>query len=183
MDGEKLRLNFGCGLKLREGFEGVDKSPLSLAPHIVDLLKFPLPWRDSSVDEIWCEHFMEHIPAREVVDGDLTSFGQLSRQDMIGQDMFLAFFDECYRVLCPGGKITLVWPALQSSRAFQDPTHRRFIPVETMNYLNADWRRARNLSHYLVVCDFRIVFPVPTKQQLWNVDHDFRVTLLSQKRG
>jgi hypothetical protein len=34
---------------------------------------------------------------------------------MIGQDMFLAFFDGCYR----------------------------FIPVETMHYLNVGWRRSR----------------------------------------
>ena len=180
---QKVRLDFGCGLKPKVGFEGVDRNSHSHALHIIDLLKFPLPRRDSSVDEIWCEHFMEHIPAREVVDGDLTSFGQLSRQDMIGQDMFLAFFDECYRILCPGGKITLVWPALQSSRAFKDPTHRRFIPVETMHYLNVGWRRSKNLSHYPVVCDFKIVSPVPAEQRLWNVDHDFRVILLSLKGG
>ena len=180
---KKVRLDFGCGLRSREGFDGVDSNHRSRATHIIDLLKFPLPWRDSSVEEIRCEHFIEHIPAREVGDGDLTSFGQLSRQDMIGQDMFLAFFDECYRILVPDGKIALAWPALQSSRAFKDPTHRRFVPMEMMDYLNAGWRRTQKLSHYHVACDFRIVSPVPAEQRLWNVDRDFRVTLLAQKGG
>ena len=180
---KELRLDFGCGMKTKEGFEGVDSNPRSHAVHILDLLKFPLPWRDSSVDEIRCEHFIEHIPAREVVDGDLTSFGQLSRQDMIGQDMFLAFFDECHRILRAGGKIELIWPALQSSRAFKDPTHRRFIPMETMDYLGAGWRSSKNLSHYHVACDFKIASPLPTQQRFWNVEEDFRVVLLAQKEG
>ena len=182
-EAKKLRLDFGCGMKPKEGFEGVDRNPRSQASHIIDLLKFPLPWRDSSVDEIRCRHFIEHIPAREVVDGDLTSFGQLSRQDMIGQDLFFAFFDECYRVLRPGCQITLVWPALQSSRAFKDPTHRRFIPLETMDYLDAGWRRNKNLSHYHVTCDFKVVSQLSIQQRLWNVDYDFTVILLSQKGG
>jgi predicted SAM-dependent methyltransferase len=181
IEGKKVKLDFGCGLRPKEGFEGVDKRPNSYAEHILDLLKFPLPWRDSSVEGIRCEHFIEHIPAREIVAGDLISFGQLSRQDMIGQDMFLAFFDECHRILRPGGEIELVWPALQSSRAFKDPTHRRFVPMETMDYLNAEWRRSKNLSHYHVSCDFRIESQLPAQQRLWNVEQDFRVTLVARK--
>jgi hypothetical protein len=71
--------------------------------------------------------------------------------------MLVAFFDECWRILKPGGKLTLIWPALQSVRAFQDPTHRRFIPLETLNYLSDEWRRANGLGHYLGACDFKIV--------------------------
>ena len=181
IEGKKVKLDFGCGLRPKEGFEGVDKSPHSHAEHILDLLKFPLPWRDSSVEGIRCVHFIEHIPAREIVGGDLTSSGWLNRPDMIGQDMFLAFFDECYRILRPGGEIELVWPALQSSRAFEDPTHRRFVPMETMDYLDAEWRRSKNLSHYHVSCDFRIVSQLPAQQKPWNVEQDFRVTLVARK--
>ena len=48
LEEKKLKLDFGCGMKSRVGFEGVDRSPLSLATHIIDLMKFPLPWKDSS---------------------------------------------------------------------------------------------------------------------------------------
>ena len=181
MSDEKKRLDFGCGKRPKDGFLGVDNNPSSHAVYIADLLKFPFIWRDSSVDEIRCEHFIEHIPAREVGEGDLTIFG--NRQDMIGQDMFFAFFDECYRVLRPDSPITLIWPALQSSRAFKDPTHRRFIPMETMAYLNLEWRMKNDLSHYHVNCDFRIVNDRHVRQQLWNVEGDFEVTLMAQKGG
>jgi SAM-dependent methyltransferase len=180
-DDEKVRLDFGCGMTPREGFEGVDKISNLRVSHVVDVLKFPLYWKESSVDEIRCEHFIEHIPAREVEEGDLTPFGQVSRQDMIGQDMFLAFFDECHRILRPGGLITLIWPALQSARAFKDPTHRRFIPFETLRYLDAGWRTSNNLGHYHVRCDFRIVSPVPTQQRFWNVEGDSMAALSAQK--
>lgn len=104
----------------------------------LDVLQFPWPWEDSSVDEIHCSHFIEHIPM-ELRDG---------------QDLFFAFFDEVYRVLKPEGSATFIWPDLQTTRAFMDPTHRRFIPKESMLYLNADWRKQNRLDHYRVKCNF-----------------------------
>jgi hypothetical protein len=41
-----------------------------------------------------------------------------------------------------------------STRAFQDPTHRRFIPAATAYYFNKQWREVNKLDHYNVVCDF-----------------------------
>jgi SAM-dependent methyltransferase len=177
-----LKLDFGCGQHPKEEFDGVDVcESLPVAWH-VNLLKFPLPWSDSAVDEIWCSHFIEHIPAREVTPKDLLSRPDCDL-DMIGQDMFFAFFDECFRILKPGGKITLVWPGLQTARAFKDPTHRRFIPLETMDYLNATWRKNNGLSHYRTRCNFtpEVPGPPPKPNEKWNCMRDYQVTLLATK--
>lgn len=106
-----------------------------------DLFTFPWPLEDRSVSEARCSHFVEHLPM-EYVDG---------------KDMLFAFMDEVWRILKPGGTFEVRHPHLQSERAFQDPTHRRFLPAATWAYMSADWRKANGLDHYNVDCDFEIV--------------------------
>lgn len=155
-----LKLDLGCGNTPRDGFEGVDVAG-DKAKHRVDLFKFPWPWADNSVAEIHCSHFAEHIPAREVELRDIRPAKSETypcasddhAQRFIGRDFFFAFFDEAHRVLVPGGWMTVIVPHLRSDRAFQDPTHRRFICEETFAYLFADWRKI-NVPQYDVRCNF-----------------------------
>lgn len=184
-----LKLDLAAGQSPREGFEGVD---LNAGDHRVDLLKFPWKWEDSSVDELHCSHFIEHIACREVEDRDVTHLAS----DHIGKDMLLAFFDECYRVLRPGGVMTVLCPNARSNRGFQDPTHRRFIVAETFAYLAKTWREANKLDHYRVACNFNsnVVPIIPIELSLlhadaqarrfnesWNTILDWSVTLTSLK--
>lgn len=154
-----MKLDLGCGQAPREGFEGVDL--WEGAQHQHDLLQ-PWPWPDNSIEELSSSHFIEHIPTH------------WSQQ---GKDLLCWFFDEAWRVIKPGGVFLLQWPALQSVRAFQDPTHRRYIPLETLNYLNAEWRQAVGISHYNIACNWGIVrsghtldggYVVGTKDTLGN---------------
>ncbi|MCC6741737.1 MAG: hypothetical protein IT452_22060 [Planctomycetia bacterium] len=145
----EMRLDLACGQTPREGFEGVDI--WEGAKHQVNLLRFPWPWADNSVNELFCSHFVEHIPMCYVTRKGEYVHVPTNPED---NDLFFAFFDECWRILKPGGLFTLVLPALRSNRAFQDPTHRRFIPSETFLYLHAGWREANKLDHYGVKCNF-----------------------------
>lgn len=135
-----LRLDLGAGQSPAEGFEGVDLWPGS--KHVVNLFQFPWPFDDNSVEEIHCSHFIEHIPM------------EMTQHNGRQKDLFFAFFDECYRILVPGGKMHVICPNARNNRAFQDPTHRRFIVAETFGYLWAEWRKANRLDHYGVECDF-----------------------------
>lgn len=146
---KELRLDLACGQTPREGFEGVDI--WAGAKHPLNLLQFPWPWADQSVDELFCSHFVEHIPMCYLTPKGEYVHVPTSPED---KDLFFAFFDECWRILKPGGLFTLVLPALRSNRAFQDPTHRRFIPSETFLYLHQPWRAANRLDHYGVKCNF-----------------------------
>jgi len=156
------RLDLACGQNPREGFEGVDIWPG--AQHVVDLQRYPWPFADGSVHELHCSHYIEHIPMKLLDDtdrpriiapvgGEIEYTAELPR-GYFGKDALLAFFDECYRILADDGAMTVIWPSNKSDRAFQDPTHRRFIPCEMLHYLSADWRRANKLDHYLVECNF-----------------------------
>lgn len=151
-----VRLDFGCGQNPKEGFEGVDL----LAPnpkHRIDLWKFPLPWEDSSVDEIFSSHFLEHLPMREVEERDLyPGISEELREEFLGKDFLFAFMDECWRILKPDATMTVHVPNARSDRAFQDPTHRRFFVEWTFAYFTSDWRAANKLDHYRVKCHFGI---------------------------
>ena len=147
-----LKLDLACGQNIREGFEGVDMPTTPGIAHGVDLMRFPWPWADSSVFELHSSHFVEHLPM-EFVDshGNYVPAGTPGAKDLL-----FAFFDECHRILIPGGWMQVIVPCVRNNRAFQDPTHRRFLPAETFLYLAKAWRDINKLDHYNVRCDFEI---------------------------
>ena len=108
---KERRLDLACGQSCREGFEGVDM--FADAKHRVNLMRFPWPWADSSIDELHCSHFVEHIPMVYVSPEGEYRDVPASTGD---RDLFFAFFDECWRILKPGGLMTVIVPALRSNR-------------------------------------------------------------------
>jgi hypothetical protein len=158
-----IKLDLGCGQNPKEGFEGVDIRG-GKAKHVCDLFKFPWPFQDSSVDEVHCSHFLEHVPAREIEERDFAPVRDFTTKEpkpllppseqFIGQDMLFAVMDECYRILKPEGWMEIIVPSGRSNRAFMDPTHRRFFMQETFCYFARDWRLAQGLDHYRIACNF-----------------------------
>lgn len=177
-----LRLDLACGQQKREGFIGVDFVDALKGdyPEFVlwDLNIFPWPWEDSSVYELNCSHYVEHIGFDE------------------GHDL-ITFMNECYRILTPQGTIKITHPYATSPRAFQDPTHKRYINEITWKYFDAKWRELAKVSHYPITADFEIVSAVAVMnpewapraeearhwamRHLWGTVDDFMVTLRTRK--
>jgi predicted SAM-dependent methyltransferase len=194
------KLDLGCGLNPKEGFEGVDVRG-GVAKHVVDLFKFPWPFEDNSVDELHASHLLEHVPAREVELRDIMPWSEgakpheVSPDDVkryVGADMFFAFMDECYRILKPDCWMHIIVPSGRSNRAFWDPTHRRFFMQETFLYLAHDWRKMNGLQHYRIGCNFGVdvTHSLPQEESLrsaevqsmrfhhyWNVTIDWMAKL------
>ena len=116
------KLDLGCGVNKKPGFIGVDCLKLDGVDEIVDLKK-PWPWKDNSVAEAHCSHFVEHLTGRERI----------------------FFCNELYRVLVPGGTAQLITPHWSSARAYGDMTHQ-WPPVSEFwfYYLDKPWRCSRN---------------------------------------
>lgn len=151
---------------------GVDIAKCEGVDIIHDLTKFPYPFKDASVDAIFSSHFVEHLDGIER----------------------MKFFDECYRILKPGGVMRLMHPYYKSVRAVQDPTHK-WPPISENSYLYWDknWREANKLDHYPINCDFEFniyyVWQDPTVankseetrtfniDKYWNVVADMMVDL------
>ena len=112
---------------------GVDIVKCEGVDVVHDLTKFPYPFADESVDAIFSSHFLEHLDGSER----------------------MKFFDECYRILKPGGKMRHIHPYYKSVRAIQDPTHK-WPPISENSYFYWDkkWRELNKLDHYPINCDF-----------------------------
>jgi hypothetical protein len=149
-----LKLSLACGDNKPEGFMGVDIAKTKSSDYVVDLLKFPWKqFKDNSVDEIECSHFVEHIPHGNGY-----------------QDPFFQFFDEIHRILKPAefdpanpnipvkGFAAITCPYYSSMRSWQDPTHQRAISEASFLYLNKQWRKDNKLDHYPVTCDFDFTY-------------------------
>lgn len=151
-----IRLDLGSGAHPREGFTPVDRVRVTPETHVCDLVcGVRWPWADDEVDELSSSHFIEHIPADEIeclvkVPSGLAHYNLVRRP----KDRLLWFFDEAFRVIKPGGLFHLTWPALKSTDAFRDPTHRRFLPLEFLHYLSLEGRAAMGLEHYGATCNW-----------------------------
>lgn len=95
-----MKLNMGAGMKPQEGYINYDMAKL---PGIDLVHKYTgvLPFRKESFDEIYAEHFLEHIP------------------DLI------TLMNECHRILKQGGKFVIKVPWCQGEWAAGDCTHVR----------------------------------------------------------
>lgn len=118
----EMKLDFGCGPNKKEGFLGVDSIAFPGVDFIQDVTQTPWQWEDSSVDEAYASHFLEHLTNLE------------NRWERV------KFFNELYRILKPGGKVTLIFPHWASNRYYGDPTHKEPFSEMGFFYLSKAWR-------------------------------------------
>ena len=137
-----VRYDLACGSNLQKGFIGIDFTKKGTQAKIEhNLFVTPWPIESNSADELFASHFVEHIP--HGTDGF--------------HDPFWDFFNEAWRILKPNGIFRIVTPYYTSGRAFQDPTHQRFITEATFMYLTKAWRKVNRLEHYPINTNFEIV--------------------------
>ncbi|HLD83390.1 MAG TPA: hypothetical protein VI979_00890 [archaeon] len=109
-----MKLNFGCGRDYKNGWINIDNNIDFKADKYVDVFKFPLPFKDGSVGEIYASHVIEHCP-RHV---GLTKL-----------------FEELYRICREGAVITIKVPHVSDFGAFADSTHHYYFKSDTLNYI------------------------------------------------
>jgi hypothetical protein len=138
------KLDLACGQSKREGYFGVDVIETDDADQVLDLLRFPWPFADDSVEEVFCSHFVEHVPHWRPWFPD----------NRDGLDLFM---DEIWRICKPDATVEIVHPYGMSKRALQDPTHCRYIIEDTWPYYSAEGRKQIGVDHYPTVADFEIL--------------------------
>jgi len=112
-----LMLDVGCGNRCREGYEGIDKIYFENNKHTMNVELEPLPYDDNVVDEIYCNHMLEHI------------------QNLI------FVLNEFHRVLKPSGKLEIGVPLVGAygsggvfifgNGAYTDITHCRYFSQDS----------------------------------------------------
>ena len=151
-----VKLDFGCGKNPKEGFEGVDIRSFG-QKHTVDLTK-KWPWKDASVDEAHCSHFVEHLEAEERIH----------------------FVNELYRVLKPEAKCQVITPHWASCRAYGDLTHK-WPPVSEFwfYYLSKEWRATNAPHNDGYSCDFSVTWGYNMNPALAQRNTDYQANAIS----
>jgi SAM-dependent methyltransferase len=103
-------LDVGCGINKKPGSIGIDRNPRSKADVIVDVDRFPYPFRDSSFDSLQAVHVIEHV------------------SDVIRT------LEEFHRLVRPGGEVYLATPHYTDFSSFCDPTHKWHLNSFSLRY-------------------------------------------------
>lgn len=108
-----LKLNLGCGRMILPGFINIDIMPLpgvDVQWDLNNLKSNPLPFEESSVNEILCSHTLEHICNA------------------------LDCMQDLHRVAKNGARAVFKVPYGSSDAAFEDPTHVRAFFLHSFEY-------------------------------------------------
>jgi len=114
---EGILLDIGCGNRKNERFVGMDKQDLPGVDIVHDLEVFPWPIKDESVLTIVANNIIEHIKPWLTVE----------------------LFNECWRVLVPGGQMVIATPYAGSIWYWSDPTHCNGFTEKTFLYFDPDY--------------------------------------------
>ena len=101
---QPLRLDLACGSNKQPGFTGVDVRDVEGVDIVHDLEKFPWPFEDESVGLAIASHYIEHLKPW----------------------LSIAFMDEVWRILIPGGTFCASTP-YGGSRTFLASATRKSI--------------------------------------------------------
>ena len=115
-----MKLNFGSGNDPLEGFVNVDFLERDDVDFQYNLMDFPYPWEDNSADEIRAIDLIEH----------LDHYTDDKRPTVI------AFIEECYRILKPGGELYIQTPHWDSDLFKIDVTHVRGFHENSFDFFD-----------------------------------------------
>lgn len=103
-------MDVGCGINKYPGAIGIDNNARTKADVIVELDRFPYPFRDSSFDEVRAIHVIEHV------------------------ENVIATMEEFHRIAKAGGRVILSTPHYTDFSSFCDPTHRWHLNSYSFRY-------------------------------------------------
>lgn len=118
-----VRVHLGCGDRLFPGWVNVDRCVPAVPPgvdfRLCDLASDPLPLPDASVDYVFSEDLLEHVPA----------------------DRRVAVINEVYRVLVPDGVMEHYVPNAGSRNDFGSPSHVSHWNLQTFEHFDVGSHR------------------------------------------
>lgn len=110
-----MKIYLGAGSHRLEGFTHIDIVPLPGIDYVCDITK-GLPFEDNSIDEVYSQDFLEHIP----------------------QDKAVFVINEICRVLKPGGRMEHKVPNAGTRNDFASPTHLSHWNLTTFDFFDVN---------------------------------------------
>lgn len=126
------KINLGAGNDQKEGFLNVDLVPLPGIDVVHNLMKFPYPFDSNSADEIHAIDVVEH----------LDNYTEDYRPTVV------AFVEECYRILRPGGVLYIQTPGWKADFLWIDPTHVRGFDISSFDFFDPTTPYGQKSGYY-----------------------------------
>jgi len=104
------KLNIGCGQDIKKEYVNLDPVKQKGIDVVHDLNRFPWPFKDSTFDEIYTPHILEHV------------------------DDLVKVMKEIHRISKNGAKVIIRGPHFSCGVSYRDPTHKRFFSYFTFEY-------------------------------------------------
>lgn len=120
----KIKLNLGSGFHKLDGFVNIDNEDITNPDIKHDLMSFPWPFEDSSVDHIVAKDILEHVGTTPAD--------------------FINVLKEMYRVSADGAAWEVQFPHHRCDNAYDDPTHVRRLTQTTFKLF--DQKRAKEMQ-------------------------------------
>lgn len=128
------RLNLGSGNNIQAN--AINHDIVAHRPEIDcvhDLNELPWPFEDNQFEEVILYSVIEHLIITPIQT-----------------------LDECHRILAPGGSLLIKYPLKTSDTINDDPTHRWFLSVRSLDYVVPDTKYEREYNYY-TSCKWRIL--------------------------
>jgi ubiquinone/menaquinone biosynthesis C-methylase UbiE len=125
------RINLGCGTNIKKGYINVDTEDYEGVDIIHDLNKYPYPFKDNSVDEVYMEHVLEHLEDQ-------------------GKTI-----EEIYRILKKKGSFILIYPFWNSGIA-HGYGHKFVYWPKFINYFLTPKTRTSKVRREYSTCLFKL---------------------------
>ena len=136
-----MKINLGSGGRPLDGYVNVDVNKNASRVDVVwDLDKYPWPFEDGTVDEVFMDQCLEHL------------------------DDHNRAMKEIYRILKTGGIARISVPHFTWQFAFHDPTHKHFYGYNTFFYYAGS---GGYFDFKFTSCKVKIVFG--KRLSVWNI--------------
>lgn len=120
------KLNIGCGLDFLPNAINHDLTKFDPRVDVVhDLNIFPWPWKGQTFDEVVAKSVLEHL-----------------KPDLVET------LNEIWRILKPGGLVTLKLPHWRADVSWWDPTHRWKFSLMSFEQFDPSTKRGKEYAHY-----------------------------------
>jgi len=111
-----VKLELGVGNVPHDGYLRHDRTKHSDWVDVThDLESLPWPWEDGEFEEVRAIDVLEHL--------------RMEVHEWLG---------ECWRIIQPGGLLTMRLPAWDNPVSYRDPTHHRVFHSESFDYWDPD---------------------------------------------
>lgn len=142
------RLHLGCGTQVWPGWINVDRHAADASVVPCDIASEPLPLAETSVDYVFSEDFLEHLPP----------------------DRRVHVMNEIHRVLVPSGVMEHYVPNAGSRNDYGSPSHLSHWNLQTFEHFDVDsYRWTKDKAFEGIQCGFR---KVSAELVNWVVEED-----------